>query len=403
MHIHASNPITLLPAALGAAVLLFTALSHLRKSGRYLCPGPRTPLVRFLNPLNWLLKRPCGYDLRGLPRTPSNLTTCPECARASLPHQAIRKARRWRPTGFGLLLIAATVTTRMEPFFGSGRFTTYLPNTPLLALARIPARFRPHRVNSELDVRRAAGILSQRQTRWLVSALVADLHDDSAAGNASQALGSLIAIGRAAVPALLAGLDSPDWQQRQLAASVLRDLDQPPTDALLRVTVEGLHDDDLPFSKSAGTATWVSNGREGIRYLIEHADVADPYLLVGLTSDDAQQRLMSAVVAGFAGRTGLIPLAVPVLLQNLRDDGTWGNAIAATAALGHFGPAAAPWIMTQTCSPDPQQRRMARLILVDLLAPPATPADFALRSSLQPITCRCDDPAVQLTADELEW
>jgi len=137
-----------------------------------------------------------------------------------------------------------------------------------------------------------------------IPGLIADLASDYLAHNAGTAIGELRKIGPPAGAALESALASQDYQQRQIAAHLLRKMGgYKPTAALLSVTVEGLRDDTLPredWPSGASTYTAVRNAAEGTLYLLKHVEQARPYLERGLRGSDEQQRTLSAFVLAIA-------------------------------------------------------------------------------------------------------
>lgn len=398
----------LAPGALGLLLLTSSAWRRFRPRGLALCPGPRPRLWQRLLLHRLLLIRACWYDLSGLPRGPLGFATCPECARRSQPKHALRSTRRWRPTTVALLLLALSTFLVNSSEARSWQWLRRLPTVALIPLAYIPAKFRPPHVSSELAERLSQGSPTPAETDALIPALIRDLRDDTVRWNGLTAIDSLRAIGPPALPALLAALDSPDWQQRQLAAHLLRSIRHFPTDALIRVTVEGLRDDALPYGPAQGgygwAQCWIDNAQSGLRWLADNPNAIESHLAFGLESDDTQQRFLCAVAAGFTGRTRLLPRAAPILLHHLRDNDASGDASAASAALYRFGPPAIPFLFLPALrAQDPQQRAAARIIILDLLHPPITENQFALRRRLLRLTSRVNDPAVELEIDDLEW
>ena len=133
--------------------------------------------------------------------------------------------------------------------------------------------------------------------RW-----IRDLADDDVAGDALASNDALVDTGGGAQPALNQALWSYDRQQRQLAAWILRQRDAPPSVRLIDVTVEGLQDDGLPYDGSSGRlCPWVNNAKDGLLYLLAHADASRPAVVLALGSADQQQRVLCAYLAGRFG------------------------------------------------------------------------------------------------------
>jgi hypothetical protein len=206
--------------------------------------------------------------------------------------------------------------------------------------------------------------MSPKLLRRYAVTLVHDLKADDVPGNAEDAI-ALLEQFRIAPP-LEEALESSDWQQRQLAASVLRDLiwenpSIPVSDQLLQVTIEGLRSDDLPFGPSH--TMWVLDARYGFNFLCQFPERIGPLIAPGLESDDPQQRLLCAAVAGFTHQATLTDHAAPILIEALLDNSTEGDAMVATPALARFGPGIAPYLIPYLDDPDPQRRELVHRIL----------------------------------------
>jgi len=201
--------------------------------------------------------------------------------------------------------------------------------------------------------------------------LIRDLADDDERDNATRAMPELVALGAAAVPALLRALDSPDRQQRQLAAAVLRRIDGlTPSRRLLEVTVEGLGHDGIPDNRMP----YVFNAAEGADYLARHVDAAADALVRALDSDDAQQRFLAAYVIARTGRTWALARTCGLLIEHLEDNDVPNDASLACQALFGLGAPALPYLREQAESPEPQQRRLAMRLADDIRGAPAGPS-----------------------------
>lgn len=326
--------------------------------------------------------------------------TCPECARQiRRPREMVRSERRWRwgriAATAAVMLFAASRT----PFIRHGRWTKFTPTTPLVVLERALGVHAPKGVRNEVSDRLTSRKLSTDDTNLLIPRLIADLAADRHLHNADRAMGLLWSMGSAPVPALEAALRSDDWQQRQLAAHVLRAMPgYDPCDDLLRVCADGLRNDALP--RGGGRYSWVYNAREGSAYLVRFRDRIAPFIAPGLHSTDMQERFLCAAVAGFAGCTDLAPRAVPILLEHLKDNKIGGDAQIAAPALYHFGPGIVPLIEPYEYSADRQQRVMVRLVLYHLRTPKAKrPPDLeGVR-----VTTRTGDPVTDLTIEDMQF
>jgi hypothetical protein len=335
------------------------------------CPGQQRCLwIRVM--LDWWFPpRLCGYNLSGLPASGGG-PVCPECGRVVGSRQGRRSPHRGRLRRWAAIALIVVAGALNGGYVRSGQWVQHLPTTGLILIERLPYEQRPQRLRRELEARMAGGTvaLSGFQERLLISTLIADLRCDGARWNAHRALELLPRLSSAA-PALHAALGSPDWQQRQLAAHLLRGWPgMAPTEELLRITVEGLRDDHLPYQRFPNsrryTTTWVANAREGILYLSVHLDRAAPLVAEGLESDDWQQRFLCAAILGYGGGIEYVAAAAPILIPELADDGRAENARTAAGALYGFGEAVIPHLCRLRQSSDDQQRSLVRSILGDL-------------------------------------
>jgi len=240
-----------------------------------------------------------------------------------------------------------------------------------------------------------------------IAPLVADLADDDVRWNALSALRLLSAFGDDAVPELELALDSPDWQQRQLAAVALRRIeDYLPSSRMLEVTVEGLRHDGMPWGRadaSTGTGnTMIYNANRGTRYLLDHGRRAESALIEGLRGDDHQQQFLCAYILGCTGRTAALEDAAPILIEHLRDNDIRGDAIMAAIALFQFGDDVLPYIAFALRNADEQQQRLTWLIMLDLDRPPQNRRELERRKDLHDITDRHFDPLIQHNPKDID-
>lgn len=201
--------------------------------------------------------------------------------------------------------------------------------------------------------------------------LVADLATDPKRG-AAWAEQKLRELGPEAAPALEAALDSKDMQQRHLAAHLLRRLDLPPSERLLRVTYEGLAHDSLPRDAEAddGYLTMLlTNAIEGVEYLTRHAAIAEPLLERGLDSADAQQQFLCAAAAGGGKREKLRIRATRLLIPHLASNAVEGDAYIAAIAIHRFGIAGLDDLRAWKETGDAQQRALVAQLITELENP----------------------------------
>ncbi|MGI9015407.1 MAG: HEAT repeat domain-containing protein [Phycisphaerales bacterium] len=309
------------------------------KGARCYCPGQRARWwMRFL-PTTWLRITRCGYNLSGHLQQCDSTDDgqvdirCPECGREiSRRNQLKRDQRGWRLIPLGLALCALSLSMLGFLF----RDTDPIRTVPTWVLLRL---------NPMLDHESIVPVLRELHRRWseeaigqsdhelLAYTLAEGLRSDAVAWNAYQSRFSLYMLGADATPALEASLHSSDWQQRQLAAHMLRDLcrkhQTPPSDRLIEITIEGLHDDNVE----------VRNESDGVAFLVNYpAQAREQLQHVVQTSKDPQQRLLAAAVLGFSGDSRSMSVAVPVLVDHLRDNDVGYDGVLALSALYRFGP-----------------------------------------------------------------
>ncbi|MBN2327791.1 MAG: hypothetical protein JXR73_11615 [Candidatus Omnitrophica bacterium] len=247
-----------------------------------------------------------------------------------------------------------------------------------------------------------ASDFQDKMARKSLAELIVDLHDDDIRFNAIHAWQELIfRRGPEKTAPLEKALDSKDWQQRQIAADILRHIDgYQPTDRLIEATVEGLRDDKLPGWFSGEGQILLYNATEGMRYLLLHPTLGAKPLEKALNSDEKQQRFLAAFVLGATGRSAQIEKMAQILIPHLKHDDTRLNACMAAHALYKSGEAVIPFLSAYRDSPDEQQRAAVRLILMDLKSPPKTKAELLARRKFHDLSPTKPDPAFQLWSED---
>lgn len=227
--------------------------------------------------------------------------------------------------------------------------------------------------------------------RW-----IRDLADDDVAGNALTAIDALLDTGADAQPALNEALWSYDRQQRQLAAWILRQRDAPPSARLIDVTVEGLQDDGLPYDGSSGRlCPWVKNAKDGLLYLLAHADASRPAVVIALGAADQQQRVLCAYLAGRFGCAEYARQICAELLPHLRDNEIGGDALFAAHGLIGLGGAALSQIVDARNAATGQERELLELLVLDLYHPPTTRRELLERRGRHSVTTLYHDPLIE--------
>jgi len=377
---------------LGGMVLAWWAVFVARRPRRF-CPGRRRPLAAWLWPFTWVTLPSCGYDLSGV----ADGRVCPECG-------CCCGKRRRTPGSFAHIrvctaLLCAGAAVPVGLYLRGGTWAPHLPDTAILAIRATLGGWTPDCVRGEYlrrtDIYRPAGKLevppppgmsyAPWQQRWAVRLLIDDLADDAVRGNGESAVWALSRFpAEMAVPAAEEALASTDYQQRQLAASFLRGVrGYAPTDMLLRVTVEGLRDDQFPAGDGY---THYCNAHDGWEYLLHRMDRAERFVAEGLSGDDAQQRLICAGLVAVTGRGALLDRAGPILVRALGSNVVAEDAQFATGALMNLGGPALAYLEPACRDTDSQRRDRARL-MVDRLTRFASPSRRLLRADAE----RVDD------------
>ena len=281
-----------------------------------------------------------------------------------------------------------SVVAAAKPLLAEKRSTHVLPS--LVMAARVEERSEAPAVHARepraaVEGRPPEAPVAQGPTDAQLSAWMLDLCDDFERGNASEARWRLRRAWPASRPWLLRGLDSHDHQQRQLSANLLVGLGEPPADDLLRVVVEGLRDDSLPYGQGVSGEdryTCVYNADDGVAYLRRHLSAARPHLESAFRTGDRQQRLLCAILLARAERCPTASETIPFLVECLGDNHIRGDAALATQALLDLGEVALPWLEHASMSRDDQRRRIATAVLTALTAPSPS------RDDLQWAFCR---------------
>lgn len=243
-----------------------------------------------------------------------------------------------------------------------------------------------------------------RMSKKSLAELIDDLHDDDVRFNAIHAWRELLLRrGPEKIAPLEKALDSEDWQQRQIAADILRNADihgrvddyQPP-DRLIEATVEALRHDLLPGWFSGEGQVLLYNATEAMRYLLFHPQLGTGLLEKALNSEDRQQRFLAAFVLGATGRSAQIERITEILIPHLKHDSLRLNACMATHALYGLGESVIPYLSDYRDSPDEQQRAAVRLIFMDLKSPPQTKEELLSRRKHHNLSTVKPDPAFQL-------
>lgn len=214
---------------------------------------------------------------------------------------------------------------------------------------------------------RRAAIESRVEHRAVPSSYfvwIAQLADDDVHGNATWALAQLAECDDRIVPLLEAALESPDRQQRQLAGGALRDRGVEPTEKLLEVTLEALRTD---HDRNGGhrTSHRAQNSGHAALYLLQHVSAATDRLIANLSSEDPQQRFLSAYVLGRGRVLREVQRTSEVLVRHLHDNSVNGDACLGADALHALGRPARPYIVFAEGDADDQALDLLLLLQYD--------------------------------------
>lgn len=247
-----------------------------------------------------------------------------------------------------------------------------------------------------------------------VGELIEHLRSNDTRWDAIRAMHAIHGVSPAPLAALEAALNSEDFQQRQLAAALLRDAlfpagrwgwfdrdgeapstepDQRVSRRLLEVTIEGLRDDTIPWDGTRNVM--VANASGGFRFLVRYASQAVDLLEAGCRSSDEQQRLICALALGFGRVSSAAELVAETLLPHLRDNDILGDALWAVRALYLTGRQVIPYLMQALPEADDQQRSLIELLIRDFDDPPRDKGELVARRGLQRVTSVVYDPALE--------
>ncbi len=162
---------------------------------------------------------------------------------------------------------------------------------------------------------------------------------------------------------------------------------------LAAVTIEGLQDDDYPYSRSGryGMTTYLCNAKSGTLWLWMHPEVGTAGLRAALGSTDGQQRFRSAWLLAMredaATAEPVCRELIPWLREKNRTLAAWS-----IQALFRFGAPARPWVEAALPGEDARQAACLWLLLRDWDDPPRDRYEAARRWHL-PLSYRYHDPA----------
>ncbi|MEE2888369.1 MAG: hypothetical protein VX951_13145 [Planctomycetota bacterium] len=235
---------------------------------------------------------------------------------------------------------------------------------------------------------------SSEQLQTRIEALIADLEDDDVAWNAMNAQRELWDLGVTASPFLEGALDSPDEQQRHLAASMLRSqASLEVSDRLLRVSVEALSS-NFNLTRIAGRHF----KSHSFHFLLRHGELARRPLQDGLYNGDRQQRFLCAFLLAKTGCRDPFWVIAETLVPHLRHNNIMGDGMMAAHGLYCLGSAVLTILDRSGIAADGQASRLLKLIELDLLWAPRSRSELrarAQRLGMRDVTSLYHDPVLE--------
>ena len=239
------------------------------------------------------------------------------------------------------------------------------------------------------------------EQREQYAAWIRALADDDIRWNAGDAL-SKLQNEPAAAPELEQALNSPDLQQRRLAAFALTRLGQPGSRRLAEVLVDSMRrevDDEL-----YGTIT-TSSAIAATRYLYHHSENAYAVVRRAAYNGDQQQRYLCTFLLGCWGSQDDLHHIVGPLVARLEDNDTQGDAMMSAHALYRLGPEVIAPLRGWRGHVDQQARQLIDLIVLDLESPPRNRAELQARKSMHNVTMLYHDPVIEwnISRSRISW
>ncbi len=198
------------------------------------------------------------------------------------------------------------------------------------------------------------------ETSEEILALIEDLASDDIRGNALGAIFQLIRRAPESVPALEAALDSRDYQQSQLAAHCLREVNSRVSRRLIEVSIEALRGDEI------NSFVLIRNADSARGFLTRHFDQCADDLEFALDSECPQQAMLSALIIARCGPEKNLPKLCSLFIEHLADNDIPEDACHSASALYHLGKPALPYLYPYLDSRDKQQRMSVNLIVAEI-------------------------------------
>lgn len=234
--------------------------------------------------------------------------------------------------------------------------------------------------------------------------LIQWLHSDAIRGNAIAAANELAQRTDESKVALLEkALVSPDWQQRQLSADLLRmNKEYKPSERLIEVTIEALQDDNFPTNQQS-YVVFLFNAFQSTRYLLDHPMTGTDQLEEAIGSDDAQQKFLAAYILAATNRGMNRRALAEILLPHLKHNEREGDACMAVHALYRLGSDIFPLLQPLAASDDTQESAAVRFLLDYLQHPPESEVDRLNRLQIPQLSPLHPDPVQERVNQMLLW
>ena len=132
------------------------------------------------------------------------------------------------------------------------------------------------------------------------------------------------------------------------------------------------------------------NAKNSAVYLSKWWKFSEQYVLEAIDSDDTQQQLLAAVIAGYGGTTSRVEDVVAILVPHLMDNNIRGDSRIATPALYRIGPQVIPYLREQLLGADAQGKQILLHIIERLEYPKRSKSNCVHK--LPFITATSSDP-----------
>ncbi|MBC8310203.1 MAG: hypothetical protein H8E83_06795 [Planctomycetes bacterium] len=314
------------------------------------------------------------------------MVQCPECGTNSKASRLKKDGRRFKFGNIGLVFLTVAVVTGYLGPVRNGTWTRVVPTYPLVILTDTSFGMTRTDLRKEIVKRVRNGSVNGRSARALAKILAKDLRNDGIWGSASSAMSMLKKLWPDSIEALSHETMVGDGQSKALAAQMLRQRIEVPSEILLVACVSDLHDD----GDVDGWEMMEGNARQAAEYLLRWWSISSQYVLEAIESSDEQQRFLAATIAGFAGSTEKREMVVNILFPHLLDNSFYGDAKIAAPAIYHLGPKAVPLLQQKLKDADDQARSIL-LHIIERLENPERAFNHC-KNPLPKLTSRAKDP-----------